>query len=458
MKSLSRQLVLLLMAACCFSACEKLSLPSDEGAETDGKDALSLLQISTRAAGEGATVSYPLWVYVFGGEECVAVQQVTDASQPLSIRLVEGDYVVYAVGGASASDYVLPTQAEATPDMPIALQAGKEHGDLMVAQSSVTLADGQTNAVTLTMERRVMLLQSVVLQKIPSAATAVTVTLSPLYEQLNGTEYAGESGTSTVQLVKQSDGRTWSFEGTRYLLPPSASPLTITVNVTKPDGASNYTYSTTEPLTAGSKLNIRGTYTEAAEVVLTASIVGAEWTSEKTISFDFDESGSSTADNAGGESGGNETGEGSGSETVLTGTVPAVGDTYRDCYVVAVSEANGTAEVLLLSPTQQTMTAITDGMTADDVMPLVEAALPSCAVEGISGWRLMTKEEAQKLAARYQDYSKLNIAGGSSHRFLINNDGVLKAATMGTASVTTVSSFSSANILRPVATVRITAE
>jgi hypothetical protein len=71
--------------------------------------------VRTRGGGGSeATVSYPVQVYVFQGDECKAVQTIGDEGQTLNIALVEGAYTVYAVGGASATDYVLPTTSEAT--------------------------------------------------------------------------------------------------------------------------------------------------------------------------------------------------------------------------------------------------------------------------------------------------------------------------------------------------------
>ena len=75
---------------------------------------------------------------------------------------------MYAVGGASSSDYVLPTTDDAVATSAIALREGHSHGDLMAAQATVTLTDGGTNTVTLGMTRKTMLIQSVVVKKVPT--------------------------------------------------------------------------------------------------------------------------------------------------------------------------------------------------------------------------------------------------------------------------------------------------
>ena len=317
-----------------LTACEKTFVDDIEDV-ANGQVTNSLLQVRTRAGGAGsddATVAYPVTVYVFSGDECRAAQTIGDEGQTLNIALTEGTYSVFAVGGASSTDYVLPTASDALTTSAIALREGKSHGDLMAAKATATLVDGGTNTVTLGMERKVMLLQSMVLKKIPTAATAVSMSMSPLWQSLTvGGNYSGTDGSYSVALEKQSDGRTWQLpapvgEGPgvgSLLLPPSSSPASITVRITMPSGTRSYTYSTSNELEAGYKINIEGTYTEAVGVSLTGTIEGATWKGERTISFDFNESGSS-------ESGSSEGGEGTdptpNPSPTGAGSFPAAGD------------------------------------------------------------------------------------------------------------------------------------
>ena len=179
---MNRKVLFWPLAAVLLTACEK---GLDEGiadVAPAGQVTNSVLQVRTRSggsAGEEATVAYPVTVYVFSGEEYRAVQTIGDEGQTLNIPLVEGTYTVYAIGGASSSDYVLPTQSEGTSTSPIMLKDGHSHGDLMTASATATLVDGGTNTVTLGMTRKTMLIQSVEIKKVPTAATAVSVTIGP---------------------------------------------------------------------------------------------------------------------------------------------------------------------------------------------------------------------------------------------------------------------------------------
>ena len=201
-----------------LTACEK-GLGDDIGDVGNEQVKNSVLQVRTRgASGDGATVAYPVAVYVFEGDECKTSQTIGDEGQTLNIALTEGTYSVYAVGGVSSSDYVLPSVSDALTTSAI---------------------------VTLGMTRKTMLIQDVTIKKVPSAATAVTVTIAPLWHSLTiGGAYSSTNGSSTIALTRQEDGRTWKNNGSTYLLPPCSQPASVSVNITMGGTTKTYTYRT----------------------------------------------------------------------------------------------------------------------------------------------------------------------------------------------------------------------
>ena len=417
-----------------LTACEK-GLVDEAAVSTTGQVGNSVLQVRTRgASGDGATVAYPVAVYVFEGDECKASQTIGDEGQTLNIALTEGTYSVYAVGGVSSSDYVLPTVSNALTSSAIALQEGKELTDLMTASATVTLVDGGTNTVTLSMTRKTMQIQDVTIKKVPSAATAVTVTIAPLWQSLTiGGTYSTTNGSSTIALTKQEDGKTWKSSGSAYLLPPCSQPASVSVNITMGGTTKTYTYSTSDELEAGYKINIDGTYTEAVGVNLTGTITGATWLGERTISFTFDENGSSTS--------GNDNNGGSGGDTQ---DFPSVGDTYQGCYVLAVTVENDgqSAEVVLLSPNERAVTSASDA----------ESALASLGVDGISDWTVPTKSQMDAFAAARNDVTP---APAAVHYLYKNNNGVYYQYNLATGATGSANYITGIN-LRPVAIVSIT--
>ena len=385
MKNLS--LIASALAMLGLTACEKGLVDGVADVAPAGQAANSVLQVRTRSGGSAggeATVAYPIAVYVFAGEECKTVQTIGDEGQTLNIGLTEGTYSVYAVGGASSSDYVLPTTDDAAATSAIALREGHSHGDLMAATATATLVDGGTNTVTLGLQRKTMLIQSVEIKKIPTAATAVSVTIAPLWQALcvSGT-YSTTNASSTIALTKQEDNRTWTNNTSVHLLPPSSQPASVSVNITIGGTTKTYTYSCSNQLEAGYKINIDGTYTEAVGVNLTGTITGATWLGERTISFEFDESGSSTSE----PSEPNEPSDPS-EPSEPSSDFPAVGDTYQGCYVLAVSTIDETsAELTLLSPNEQ---AATTTGNADAAL----AALGAVGSSRQSSWPTMHRLRA----------------------------------------------------------------
>ena len=445
---MNRKVLFWPLAAVLLTACEK---GLDEGVADvapAGQVSNSLLQITTRSGGaDEATVAYPVQVYVFAGEECRASQTIGDEGQTLNIDLMEGTYSVYAVGGASSPDYVLPTTDDAAATSAIALKEGHDLTNLMAASATATLVDGGTNTVTLGLTRKTMLIQDVTIKKIPTAATAVSVTIAPLWQSLTvGGTYSGTAGSQTIALTKQEDNRTWllpspvgegSGEGL-FLLPPSSQPASVSVNITTGGATKTYTYSCSDQLEAGYKINIDGTYTEAVGVALTGTITGATWLGERTISFEFNESGSSAVENN----------NGGGDNNDNPNNIPAAGDTYQGCYVLAVNDADDYAEVTLLSPTE--LTGIYDANTTT-MQSNIDAALATVTSGDISGWEVPTTAEAQLMYNAREAIGNL-----TANNYLCHNNGSYRAFKPSDAAFSaTLSNIKASTVLRPVATITI---
>ena len=436
-----------------LTACEKGIDDLGEGMSPSptGQVANSVLQVRTRGTSpsEEATISYPVQVYVMQGDVCQAVQTIGDEGQTLNIPLTEGTYTVYAVSGASATDYDLPTVDDATSTSAIALKEGKALGDLMAAQATATLVDGGTNTVTLGLQRKTMLMQDITIKQVPTAATAVSVTIAPLWQNITvGGSYSGASGSRTIALTKQDDNRTWQLnsligEGTSeslHLLPPSSQPASISVNFTIGGATKTYTYACSDQLEAGYKINIDGTYTEAVGVNLTGTITGATWLGERTITFEFDESSNTSASSkSSGKSGDNGSSQ-----------LPSAGDTYKGCFVLAstVAEDGESAELTLLSPTELTGIDYTT-----DIQAHIEAALATVTDGDISGWEVPTTDEARLMYNAREAIGNL-----TANSYLYHNGTGYRAFAPSAEAFGPIYGLKTSTVLRPVATITISKE
>ena len=435
-------LIVSALAVLGLTACEKgLDAEGEFTSSTASQVTNSVLQVTTRGGGgsNDATIAYPVQVYVFQGDDCKAVQTIGDEGQTLNIPLVEGTYSVYAVGGAGSTDYNLPTKDNATTTTALTLKEGRTLTDLMAAQATATLVDGGTNTVTLGLQRKTMFIEDVTIKKIPTAATAVSVTIAPLWKSLNvnGTySIAGQS--QTIALTKQSDNRTWTNEAAAFVMPPSSQPASVSVNITIGGTTKTYTYSTSDQLEAAYKINIDGTYAEAVGVSLTGTITGATWLGERTISFEFDENGSNVSGNNDNNGGGNNNNDNPNNQD----NFPAAGDTYQGCYVLAVSviDANS-AELTLLSPNESTVTSASNA----------NAALATLGVDGISDWSIPNQAQMDLFYAAKGDITP----APAGQRYLWQGDTSLRQRYMSDGSDSNAN-FNYAIFLRPVATVSIT--
>lgn len=395
MKKQNKIIALATIVALAVTSCSKEVIME----ETSKQEPNSTLNIRTRIGDEalqenGPKVSYPVNIYIFNTEgQCSEYLQITDESTDISVELLEGTYNVYAIAGADATTYELPTKEEATTESQIKL-IGEKHGDLMTAENMVSLADGGENTLTLTLQRKVMLIQDIAIKNVPTYIKAVTVTIAPLYESLliNGS-YAEEAGPQEITLTEEENTKVWKNAEGIYLLPPTSGSATITVNMTDNENQiKSYSYTCSDELKANYKIKINGTYSERIGVELSGTITGAEWAGEEEITFDFDETGSEpiAPDDSNKDDGED--------NPTISETAPAVGSFYQDKYYVLKSESsNGKTNVTLMT-TEEADNVIDREISVpndqDAVRTAVDAAIAKLTADSdIKGWRLPTIEE-----------------------------------------------------------------
>ena len=221
----------------------------------------------------------------------------------------------------------------------------------------------------------------------------------------------------------------------------------MSVNITVGGTTKTYTYSCSDQLEAGYKINIDGTYTEAVGVNLTGTITGATWLGERTISFEFDENGSSTSaeDNSSLDDENNST----------VCDLPAIGTIYQGCYVLT---NDGTAATLL-SPNEVAIgTMRTDFATTADMEDAIAERINQTAVDGISGWRMPTVVELNRM---YSATDEINAAFSSdgtaltaTRKYLYtDSEGNVVTRTLNQPDMAGFEDFQANAYVRPVVTI-----
>ena len=395
-----------------LTSCEK-SL--EVAGATEGN---SKLTVQTRADENSAKVSYPVTVYAMNGDgQCVRRQQLLSDDDQLSMDLEPMTYQIYAIGGATDGDYTLPTQENATATSAVTLNDEATHGDLMTAHNTINLSDNESTTLTLTMSRKVMHLQSLVIQDVPATVDAVAVAFTPIYDNLllNG-DYSTTSSEQSVSLTEQADGTTWQITDDELYMLPASDDATITVKFTTGSDIQSFAYTCPQPLEANKHIRITGTYNESNELTLTGTITGATWDGTTTIEFTFNSKGSSTVNDDNSGSGNNNSGN-QNNVVVEEGEAPSAGSVYKDCYVINIEDDNtGEYVIVTLLHKQDLQIQGSQYTTQEELETEINASLPTFDANGITGWRLPTENELKSISIGIVNsaFTNANVSGATN--------------------------------------------
>lgn len=386
-----------LLTVVAITSCAKEIAFEDEP-DTSGQRANSTLIVKTRvdaSVDDGAgTISYPVNVYVFDEEDlrCIERSTLTEESKTLTLTLQEGIYNVYAIAGADEERYDLPTKANATPKSAITLKEGKRHNDLLASTGSfIELKKGGKNTLTLSLNRKVMMIKDITIKGLPETIDAVSLSLSPLHSSilLNG-GYEDTDKKHSVKLSKDDSGN-WT-DSTATYLPPASADASITVSVTSGSETTTYTYTCSDQLQANHKISIVGTY-DSGELEMSGTIKGEEWGEDKRIEFTFKKTDTTPEEPT----------------PDPVSEIPAIGTLYNNtCFVVdSVRNDDNTTTITVVSGKEVDHIFITDkDYTQKQVKDIINKNIGNVTVEGIEGWQVLNSDVVKKMLALEKVYER----------------------------------------------------
>lgn len=429
-------IVMTVVSMTLLTSCEK------EFSEVTPVNPESSLTVTTRSESGAEEVAYPVAVYLFDANKaCIDFRRIESADASVCYDLVEGVYDVYAFGGVAEGKYTLPSVKEATLESVIALQDGQEHGDLMMANSSVTTTKGEANTINLLMNRCVSKIASIVIKQVPDDVTAVSVTLSKTYKSmaLNGTKKDVNIEVITLEKSGTESG-TWELKTPRHVLFDVAASASVKISMTTNGNAKGYTYQLTDKWKSNYQYHITATYTEKQNFHVTGTIKGATWLGTEDIIFNFDET--NTQDG--------------GSGPTINETAPEVGSLYKGCYVLSRTEESNAIKVLLLHPNQYS--DVCNGtMSQEEARNSINSKLSEIASENeITGWHL--PDEAEMDVVYSIGYAAINQKIPEpkllTDDYFYDENGVIKGYLLGNKVKRDLKLTTNKAILRPVAVVR----
>lgn len=432
-------IVMTVVSMTLLTSCEK------EFSEVTPVNPESSLTVTTRSESGAEEVAYPVAVYLFDANKtCIDFRRIESADASVVYDLVEGVYDVYAFGGVAEGKYTLPSVKEATLESVIALQDGQEHGDLMMANSSVTTTKGEANTINLLMNRCVSKIESIVIKQVPDDVTAVSVTLSKTYKSMAFDGTMKDVNIEVITLEKSgTESGTWELKTPRHVLFNVAASASVKISMTTNGNAKGYTYQLTDKWKNNYLYHINATYTEKQNFHVTGTITGATWQGTEDIVFNFDET--NTQDG--------------GSGPTINETAPEVGTLYKGCYVLSRTEESNAIKVLLLHPNQYS--DVCNGtMSQEEARNSINSKLSEIASENeITGWHLPNEAEMETIYSIGTGRINQKIPAPkleNNEDYFYDDNGTIRGYLLSSKVKRDLSLTTNKAILRPVAVVRFT--
>lgn len=379
------QILLVLLATSCSSY---LTEDEENSVEENIDKGAYPVTLNVRSS-SSESVQYPIDVYIFNTSgKLVEQSEIKSAGTPFEVRLSPGEYTLSAFSGLNTTDYIIPKEISATSviqpkegkSCPTPLQNGFCSFKLEKKKSlSIHLA-----YIVSSLEFK--------FNKIPADASAVEVNVSPVSQGYTlGGEYTNDKQTcrTSCHLV----GNTWEA-GPLYILPSESSQSILSINITRPSGEETLSYSYQYQLQPAQPYRFSGNYNGSIGLDGTFEVDG--WKPGIDVSFDFTEEGTFNQDDTEEESDNqnvpnNETDETP--STFVATSLPEAGEFWKDLYVwKAERVSDNEVKATILSP------KLWFKILAADAPGLLD----EYEVNGLSGWRVFTKDEAHEF---YEEYS-----------------------------------------------------
>ena len=351
------------------------------------------LKIEVRSAA-GVEISYPLYLYAFNKDgKLTASQTVNDDEEEMALPMTKGDYKVVALSGTS-DEYQIPEKPSL--DDVIVLNSTKgAKTPLMMGRADIVLSGNAATKAKLTLSHAVAAL-NVTLKNVPADVNAVQITISPLHSSLSmDGQYGGTSKKIKVDCILNSEGE-WISDET-YIYPGNGKETIFSILFKMEDGSeTTYGYTFKGTPEANKPFNVTGNYSD--KVIVGGSFDVNDWDEAIDVEFEFGANVAPYENEVEDEKDKNEEENNESSNIELTGA-PQVGTIWNDMIVADINESDeGTIELLLMSLDEwEIITSQVNDVTED------------YSVNGISGWRLPTHDEAAILRARFSGNNRLEL-------------------------------------------------
>ena len=393
------------MLLCILSSCSNYLVEEEEDSDPTESMENIPVTLNVRSGSPNVDIAYPINVYIFNESGNLVREDVINKSRaPLDIKLSKGNYTLSAFTGLNHSDYSYPK--ELSQSTTITHREGEPCKTALQYGTSSFHLEKKTD-LSIHMEYVVTSLEFKFSQ-VPADVTNVSISISPTSQgiQMNG-KYTNDG--SSTRLTCQKQGDLW-VAGPVYILPSQGAKTVLTLEVGKPDGNQNLSYSYTSQLQPAQPYRFSGKYSEG--IKLNGNFECDGWKPGIDVEFDFSEEGEQGGENQPNQPGGNDNPGGgdndgnvepgsNGLPTITCSSLPSAGDFWKDFYVWKSNiTSNNTATAILLSKKQWFNIQAENGMNL----------LSEYVDESLENWRVFTSDEAKEFNLEFS--STMNLLNG----------------------------------------------
>ncbi len=370
--------------------------------------------------------SYPIGVFCIDlkNNETNSIRFDKDCAP--AINLAEGEYSINMFCGLKDDEYCEEKTFAQKPI--VSMKNGNSSScPLMAAHSKMKITKSTDIYLT-----PVFIVSSIEfeLENIPHNVSDIKISISPVYHsyEMDGGSHIDES-EADIACFRKDD--IWT-SGVRYFFPIKSGSTKINICMDYDDKTKIYSYSLKKEMKCGKPYKFKGHYNDGeddGDFELDGDFIINGWEMEEEISLEINEdnteengngSGDGNPDSGDGnedgedssggdssEGGGEDGGDGDNMETFFVNEMPSAFDIFGPMFVWK-SET--------ISPKEAIVTVISTNQWPDVLAVDAIPTLEGYSIDGITGWRMFTEEEAREF---FQDFK-----GGFSeiNTILYNNN------------------------------------
>lgn len=368
-----------------FTSCSRYTI--DEDSTTDSPDNINVyINFQKNAAGEILDFEYPVWVYFVNKKNSSVTEFNYEEGEGIVASLPEGEYSINAFLDIDSENFVKANDISGRPMITVNGN-GVSDSPLMAAHSSLILEKQTELSLT---PAYIVASVNFEFENIPSDVKKVWVEIFPVsYDYLIEGEISDRIQTASVDCYA-NNGK-W-ISGQKYIFPIEGAKTVVTVSLDYGGDVKKYSYTFVDGLKAGYPYKFTGGYDE--NLSMDGDFQISAWAMEEEIVIDFDnekpvddDNGSNdeqTGDDDDSDSGSSEAPD----DIYYVDTMPSANKIWGPFFLWKLVETGlGEAQATIISP-DQWYQIYKDGEAME--------ILKGYEIDGISGWRTFTKDEAQE--------------------------------------------------------------